>query len=216
MTIDGRAERLFLQVELVQGKGDRGRGKLCIMSFVALLAGEAHTDAPATASAVVREFAMTINDLIPESMRQRLKPFAPRIINTNDGLDVARANLLIDAALTDLLPSISADLSSPSARILGAVYTLLNGRTLMTLVELRRRIGFLASQISGTQDSRASAELAYAVAQLVSFCAITAKVRARREWYWLKAIGLLDRICDIRIERIQATPAGVRPAVEFS
>jgi hypothetical protein len=88
MTIEGQVERRLLQVELVQGKDDRDRGKLCIM---ALLAGEAHTDAPATASAVIREFAMTINDLIPDSMRQRLKPFAPRIINTRDGLDVARA-----------------------------------------------------------------------------------------------------------------------------
>lgn len=183
------------------------------MSLVALLAGEAHTDAPATASPVIREFAMTINDVMPNSVRQRLKPLAPRIIDTSDGLDVARANLLIDAALTDLLPSISADLSSSSARTLGAVHTLLNGRALMALVELRRRIASLASQISEPQDSRASARLAYAVAQLICFCSRTARVRARREWYWLKAIDLLDRVCDIRIERIQAMPARVRPAV---
>jgi hypothetical protein len=213
MTIDGKAERLFFQVELVQGRGDRDRGKLCIMSLVALLAGEAHTDAPATASAVIREFAMTINDSIPDSMRPRLKPFAPRIINTRDGLDIARANLLIDAALTDLLPSISADLSSASAGILGAVSALLNGRALMPLVELQRRILSLASEISETQDNRASAKLAYAVAQLICFCGRTAKVRARREGYWLKAIDLLDRICDIRIEHKQATPARVKPAV---
>jgi len=213
MTIDGKAERLFFQVELVQGRGDRDRGKLCIMSLVALLAGEAHTDAPATASAVIREFAMTINDSIPDSLRPRLKPFAPRIINTRDGLDIARANLLIDAALTDLLPSISADLSSASAGILGAVSALLNGRALMPLVELQRRILSLASEISETQDNRASAKLAYAVAQLICFCGRTAKVRARREGYWLKAIDLLDRICDIRIEHKQATPARVKPAV---
>jgi hypothetical protein len=213
MTIDGNVERLFLEVDLVQGRGDRDRGKLCIMSLVALLAGEAHTDAPATASAVIREFAMTINDSIPDSMRQRLKPFAPRIINTRDGLDCARANLLIAAALTDLLPSISADLSSHSAGVLGAVYALLNGRALITLVELQRRISSLASQISDTRDSRASAKLAYAVAQLICFCGRTAKVRARREEYWLKAIDLLDRVCDIRIERIQDAPARSRPAV---
>jgi len=213
MTIDGKAERLFFQVELVQGRGDRDRGKLCIMSLVALLAGEAHTDAPATASAVIREFAMTINDSIPDSMRPRLKPFAPRIINTRDGLDIARANLLIDAALTDLLPSISADLSSASAGILGAVSALLNGRALMPLVELQRRILSLASEISETQDNRASAKLAYAIAQLICFCGRTAKVRARREGYWLKAIDLLDRICDIRIEHNQATPARVKPAL---
>jgi hypothetical protein len=122
-------------------------------------------------------------------------------------------NLLMDAALTDLLPSISADLSSPSAGIVRAVYAPRKGRAILALVELQRRIAYLASQILETQDSRVSVKLTYAVAQLVCFCGRTAKVRVQREWYWLKAIDLLDKICDIMIERIKTAPAKVRPGV---
>ena len=87
MTVDERMEQVYQQIELVRGVGDRRRAKLCIMSFVALLAGESHTDSPDTASAVLRRFAITINDEMPADMRQRLKPFAPRIIGTRDQWD---------------------------------------------------------------------------------------------------------------------------------
>ena len=59
MTVDERMEQVYQQIELVRGVGDRRRAKLCIMSFVALLAGESHTDSPDTASAVLREILET-------------------------------------------------------------------------------------------------------------------------------------------------------------
>lgn len=43
-------ERLYERIRLVGGKGSRRDARLCVMTFVALLAGERHTDAPATAS----------------------------------------------------------------------------------------------------------------------------------------------------------------------
>ena len=62
MNVNAAMERLYERVELVRGVGDRWRGQLCLMSFVALLAGEAHSDSPLTASSVIRPFGMVIND----------------------------------------------------------------------------------------------------------------------------------------------------------
>ena len=57
MIVDLELQRLYDRVRLVRGKGDRRSGTLCIMTFVALLAGERHTDAPSTASPVLRALA---------------------------------------------------------------------------------------------------------------------------------------------------------------
>ena len=46
MSVNLAVERLYEEVELVRGTGNRHRGELCIMSFVAYLAGEPHTDSP--------------------------------------------------------------------------------------------------------------------------------------------------------------------------
>ncbi|MGH7191194.1 MAG: hypothetical protein ACREF0_18650, partial [Acetobacteraceae bacterium] len=70
MVVDERLERLYEKVELVKGAGDPSQGKLCVMSFVALLAGEGHSDRPRTASPLIRELAVRINDAMPRAMRQ--------------------------------------------------------------------------------------------------------------------------------------------------
>src|SRR5215218_1657267 len=94
MAVDRRLERLCERVTLVEGEGNPRRGELCIMSFVALLAGEAHTDRPASASPLIRDIAIPINDAMPRNVRQHLKPFAARIVGTNDGRDRDRVEVL--------------------------------------------------------------------------------------------------------------------------
>ena len=188
MTVDERMEQVYQQIELVRGVGDRRRAKLCIMSFVALLAGESHTDSPDTASAVLRRFAITINDEMPADMRQRLKPFAPRIIGTRDQWDWARAELLVRAWQTEILPRVRADCRA-GARLPDRSMALLFG-------------------VGGCSlDTAAFEKAASAVARLISHYAMAAKPRERQQWYWLKAIDLLDRLCDIGAE----TP---RPSVD--
>jgi hypothetical protein len=48
MDVDRRLEQLCERVALVEGVGSLRRGELCVMSFVALLAGERHTNHPAS------------------------------------------------------------------------------------------------------------------------------------------------------------------------
>lgn len=73
MLMNSRFEEFYSQVELVRGAGDRRRAQLCVMSFVAFLAGENHSDNPVTASPFIRRFAITINDAVPTPLRQDLK-----------------------------------------------------------------------------------------------------------------------------------------------
>jgi len=94
MEVDRRLEELCERITLIDGVGSRRRGELCVMSFVALLGGERHTDHPASASPLIRNLAIPVNDAMPQDLRQRLKPFAARIVGTNDGRDPARAELL--------------------------------------------------------------------------------------------------------------------------
>src|SRR3954447_1181222 len=103
MDLNLRLQRAFDRVELVSGTiGNPGDGRMCLMSLVAFLAGEDHSDAPGCASPLIQAFAVQINDHMPDAARQRLKPFAPRIIGTNDGLDGARVQVL-SQVLTDIL-----------------------------------------------------------------------------------------------------------------
>ena len=197
MTVDARWESLYRQVELVRGVGDRKRGKMCIMSFVAFLAGEGHSDNPTTASPLIRQFAMTINDEMPDHMRQRLKSFAPRIVDTRDGRDRERVRLLIEAARAEVLPQIAAEFDSAAATDGGMPRGYQTHRRAMTLPQLHEQALRLVSYASEPVNMPPCEEAATAVARLITHCGRIARTPEQRDWYWVKAIELLDRLCDI-------------------
>ncbi len=197
MTVDAKWESLYQQVELVRGVGDRKRGRMCIMSFVAFLAGEDHSDNPTTASPLIRQFAMTVNDEMPDPMRQRLKSFAPRILDTRDGRDRTRVRLLIEAARTEVLPRIVAEFGS-AATTGGRMPRGFEGhRKAMTLPQLHEQVVRLVSYASDPENTPPCEEAATIVARLMAHCGRVARTPEQRDWYWVKAIDLLDRLCDI-------------------
>jgi len=216
MTVDARWESLYQQVELVRGVGDRKRARMCIMSFAAFLAGEDHSDNPTTASPLIRQFAMTINDNMPDYMRQRLKSFAPRILGTRDGRDRARAKALIEALRNELLPRIVAEFGSAATRDGCLPRGYQTHRKAMTLPQLHEQTVRLISYASDAGNVPPCDEVATAVARLIAHCGRIARMPEQRDWYWVKAIELLDRLCDIgahhdrpgvTIERLSAMEA---------
>jgi hypothetical protein len=188
MTTIVHMERIYERVNLVQGKGNRRKGRMCIMSFVALLAGENHTDAPATASSFIRNFAVHLNDAMPSYERQRLKPFAPRIVGTNDGLDLDRARLALCVLTEEIAPQYLLQLAAERPAITGVT------KSPQEFVST-----FIAN--GGCDTDR----IAVAAAKLLTFCTIMAPRRTDRAWYWSKGIDLLDRLCDVG-------PANSRPS----
>ena len=210
-------QRILDRFELVSGMGEPGEGTACVMSLVAHLAGEGHTDRPRCASPVIREFAIPVNDHMPREARQRLKPFAPRLVGTNDGLDRGRAEVLRRVLVETILPRASGECeaappSGPARRRAGPFRRL---RIRLLRGSLLCRIVRLLDEAEGGRGRGQEAELASAAGHLLAMCARDAWDAREAEWYWNQAIALLDRLCEVGVQERQRSAAGVpaaRPA----
>lgn len=195
MTAPADLERLYERVQFVCGKGNRRHGRLCVMSFVALLAGERHTDAPDTASPFIRHFAINLNDAMPEAERQRLKLFAPRIVGTNDGLDTERTWLVQRVFRDEIVPQLRHDLADRwLPKGLGGDWGVYAAGPVQSPQEFIFQIIAGTGQGAGSLTRNRTAVLA---AKLLVECATTATPAASRPWYWAKSIEMLDRLCDV-------------------
>jgi len=211
MTTDFTHQRLYDSIELVPRVGNRSDNELCVMSLVALLAGERHTDRPKVACPVIATFAIKINDGIDCDARQTLKPFAPRIIGTRDGLARRRAWLLTNAILGEVLPHRAQTAGHPVPAALAEQLCVraqsFDPEELQDLYGLLRR----EAQVLGLDRGRL-ADLRYLLRAcargsdelVANSCASILSDFARHPaqledsgWYWNKAIELLDRICDV-------------------
>lgn len=191
-------EGVFARVHLVRGKGERRKARLCIMSYVALLSGEGHTDAPSTASPFIRHYSIALNDAMPDGERQRLKLFAPRIVGTNDDQDAIRLRLTHDIFANEVIPRLSADLGTDwlPARL---------GRELADIggdwSSPQALFGTFLNNASRATPGQQSAHIASLAAKLLATCATSAPADLDGSWYWSKAIDLLDRLCDTESEQ---------------
>jgi len=128
-----------------------------------------------------------------------LKPFAPRIVGTNDGLDRARAEVLRRALVEVILPRASGccQASSPAepAWRAGPFRRL---RIRLLRANLLRHVGRLLKEAErGGSGLSQRAELASAAGHLLASCARDAWDAREAEWYWNQAIALLDQLCEV-------------------
>jgi hypothetical protein len=201
MHLDLRLERALERVELVTGVGTRDTGRMCVMSLVACLAGEEHTDSPSCASPLVRAFAIPLNDNMPHAVRQRLKPFAPRILGTQDGQDGVRAELLRRALAEEILPKLGGRPPQPTRRFAGPLWRLW---AMLGMRRLEREAEWMMDRAVALSDG---ADLARAIAasgavgRLLARAAREAADPREAERLWDLAIGLLDRLCEVGTRR---------------
>lgn len=211
MMTDFSHQRLYDSISLVPRVGNRRDNELCVMSLVALLAGEDHTDRPQVACPVIATFAIKVNDGIDCDARQTLKPFAPRIIGTRDGKARRRAWILTNAILNEVLPRRTQDagLDVPIAlaerfRVRSDSFDPDEMQQLAAL--LRHEAQTLGLDRGRLNDfryllracARGSDELvANSCASILSDFARHPVKPEDSGWYWNKAIELIDRICDV-------------------
>lgn len=212
MSIDIDVQRRYDRVELIAGIGDPALNRFCIMSFVAFMAGEYFGDRPKTASPIIRKFVIPLNDRVDAETRQRLKPFAPRIIGTNDGHDPERADIIYCRLIDIVLPAAVEDASGagggascPQPSVGEAAGPLpFAGDRLPARV--RRNVEhLLAARQAGRNDVLAK-EAGHMLATLAE------NSLHRREWYLNQAIALLDRLCEVGAAQRAAAHEG-RPGV---
>ena len=84
-------------VVLEKGAHATPQDGMCVMELGAYLAHEKHSDRPTCVSPVLGAFLRNWNDSVDDDFRQRLKPYAARVLNTaNDGKDESRAWIAVD------------------------------------------------------------------------------------------------------------------------
>lgn len=219
-TPDFDAQRLYDAVDLVNRVGDRSQRELCVMSLVALMAGERHSDRPDCACPVITAYAIKLNDALDDATRQRLKPFAPRIIGTRDGYAEERAQFIVSTILHDVVPRLLDERHAvPSALAATMRLNVAEAprdavRRIGTAIRQATRSGALAHGRAGDLRyllrayARQSHELvATAAVVMLANCARLTSNPNDSQWFWNFATDLLDRTCDVGISGIRSTAA---------
>lgn len=85
------------EIHLEVGAHASPKAGFCVMELAAYLAHEKHSDHPQCVSPVLGAFLRKWNDSVEDEFRQKLKPYAARVLNTaGDGKDERRAWLATD------------------------------------------------------------------------------------------------------------------------
>ena len=201
MAVNLQLERLYERIELGRGAGSVKGGTLCIMSFVAYLAGERHTDRPRTASPIVRTFAIQLNDGAVDAWRQELKPFAPKIIGTNDGREQQRADILFRTVVEEILPRARAEFGSEDqANYWSHTLEFTAPYGPGVLVDPREAYAVLALNIRPTHTKMSYLTMSTLVGNILPILSRCSQSRTSKRWFWLKALEILDRMCDVGAE----------------
>jgi hypothetical protein len=191
-----RRQREFDRIALVSGLGNPQADTACVMSLVARLAGEGHTDRPRCASPLLGAFVIPVNDRMPDDARQRLKPFALRIMGTRDGRDAERLALLRRLLAEQVLPDLLAR-QRVAARGLPRLGGVARAWASMQRVSVQAQVTRLLEDGAVCLRADRGIALAHAAGQLLALGAGLARDRAEADWHWDTAIGLLDRLCDV-------------------
>lgn len=211
-----QVETLFRQLDLVPRVGERRESELCVMSLVALLAGERHTDRPATACPVIASYAIKINDTLDCDARQGLKLLATRIMGTNDGRHAERAWLLARVCVNEIFAYLMEDIGAPASVIADLPRMPLKIDSSFDFKQLSddlqivgRHYGMDRSRLADFRYllracRRGSTEfVASAAAVTIVDCARLSDIPLEENRYWDIAVGMFDQLCDIGLgERV--------------
>lgn len=87
-------------VRLQRGAHDDPQDGMCVMELASVLAEEEFSDAPECVDPTIAAYLRSFNDRIPHRQRQRLRPYARRVLGTRGGrrIEQARRDLCLEFA----------------------------------------------------------------------------------------------------------------------
>ena len=169
---------------------------MCVMELVSLLARQPFSDAPPCVSPILRDFAMRWNDDLDDTTRQRLVPYAPRMVGTaGDGHDERRAWLLVDWQVRTFTPAWLrlAGLTTEADRLAGEPEIVDHA----TLQAVQADLEQARSKAAATRDAARAAT--WAAARDAARDALQPTVAELQE----SAFALLDRLIDPTRDRVE-------------
>lgn len=206
-------ESLFRTVDLVPRVGERRESELCVMSLVALMAGERHTDRPMTACPVISAFAIKVNDTVDCDTRQGMKLLAPRIMGTNDGRRRERAWLLARVCVNEVFVYAMEDAGAPGLVIANLPRMPIEPDSSFDFKGLSSELQ-TAGRAAGVDRARLAdfryllrachrgneEFIASAAAMTMVDCARMVSESPTENRYWDVAIDMFDRLCNVGAE----------------
>lgn len=85
MTQQAVAEAMAQTIRISRGRHQPTSAKACVMEVASMLAGEPFSDRPRAVCPVIGAYLRTVNDLLDGWDRQRLRPYAARVVGTVGG-----------------------------------------------------------------------------------------------------------------------------------
>ncbi len=93
-------------ITLTKGSHEDRDAGVCLLEAVAWWAEEPHSDKPACVSPILGGYGRSLNDVLPYTKRQALKPLIPLLPGTSrDGLDETRGYLALDWLIRTYTPA---------------------------------------------------------------------------------------------------------------
>jgi hypothetical protein len=164
---------------LESGAHDNPEDGMCIMEAVAYISGEPFTDSPSCVCPVLGAFLRSWNDSLDNDNRQRLKPYIPLLVGTNDGNSNQRSWMFLDWLVRVCTPEfLSVAGFGDHASILRALTEITDTESI-TLAQTKLDAAMAAARASAMAAARASAmAAARASAMAAAMAAARASARA--------------------------------------
>jgi hypothetical protein len=218
---DPQEQRMNNPYFLHIGAHDPASGERCAMEWVSWIAGEDHSDSPACVSPILAGFCRSLNDVLPDDTRQRMRPYLARCIGTaGDGLDEQRGYLCLDWIVRTYTPAwlALAGLGADAERLrsLAPITDLASARLASPVVREAREKAAAArdATAAAARDATEAAawdaawDAAWAAARAAARDALAPTVRELQA----SAFDLLDRMLPtvtVTLPDVQATRAAV-------
>ena len=187
---------------LGDGGHEQGSQTPCIMELIAQLTGESWGDAPSCVAPTLRSYCITLNDRMPDDVRQRLLPYVPHLVGTApESHEVAQARVFLCADRTvRVFASLALEASgrTEDAGRLRSLPPIIDRATAREAAYAATDAAAYAYDAAAYAASEAaSAAAAYAASAYAAYVASAASAAAAYAAAWDESLVLLDDLLEV-------------------